>query len=478
MTALHRAFGFRLWNNGEGIGSDDLNDTSAAILTQLHDLGIARRHAITRTSGVLQAPDGFAYGLDAHPRKGSGDRDVRVNDGVVWIARGSGTPGIRAPELYPVCVPSVTDLTAAAHDATNPRIDAVVMAIDEETDSDTGTRRIRQAGPGSATTASLSAHRASVGTVSLVTGTPDASPSAPSAPSGSVTIGIVRVPATSGAVVVESLIRPPLPGEGFEPIPDGEYSRNRVVSGCAVTAASSGDLAVDVAAGVVDIYSRRFTFDAYADVALATADATHPRIDGIWLYEGNVYRVTGTPASSPTETEPSASIQLLGVKLATVLVPATATVAGDLTVTSARPLRPYTQDHIEYPVPRLSVTAAAIDNDQGTITVVVYGAPEGASGRLLVELYEDDGTPTAKWSSGNTFSGGGMTTEAQYGWSAAVLASSAGIGGSHAIGFQLNSGSARTLRGKVTLLDDASNSAEDGYTSGACDAFSVSMPAP
>lgn len=149
-----------------------------------------------------------------------------------------------------------------------------------------------------------------------------------------------------------------------------------VLTGLAVTAAASGSLAVDVSAGVAfannasglgdatldSAYRRIHLESASADVTLAAADPTNDRIDTIsvgWAQGTSqtesrnirpsagaafvptntatmqgpsitVTVTTGTPAGSPSAPSTPAN----HVKLGQVLVPAAATVAGDLTVST------------------------------------------------------------------------------------------------------------------------------------------------
>lgn len=152
---------------------------------------------------------------------------------------GSDTPGVGFPDLGSHCVPSMTgdlawqvttgfgvhfdssqlgatagdfDLAAyrpivvdavasgalSAH-ASNPRID-ILIATPAWTDDEGETRDT--VSPGSGSPESVNLRRRFDGTVSVVEGTPGASPAAPAVPAGSELIAYIDVPATSGAATV------------------------------------------------------------------------------------------------------------------------------------------------------------------------------------------------------------------------------------------------------------------------------------
>jgi hypothetical protein len=100
---------------------------------------------------------------------------VLVGAGMAWVP-GTNTTGQGA---YVVTVPTAATLTIAAANATNPRIDLVVLKV------------LDQQYAGSV----------SQGQLAVVTGTPSVSPAAPAAPASSIPLGQVRVNANATTVV-------------------------------------------------------------------------------------------------------------------------------------------------------------------------------------------------------------------------------------------------------------------------------------
>jgi len=104
-----------------------------------------------------------------------------------------------------------------------------------------------------------------------------------------------------------------------------------VISGCGVAYSGSG-LIYTVSAGTFQIRGTPYTTDG-GSVTLDAADDTHDRFDKIVANDdGTVGKVTGTPASNPSQPNIDDATQ---IELLTLLVPANATVPPDVTLINA-----------------------------------------------------------------------------------------------------------------------------------------------
>lgn len=191
---------------------------------------------------------------------------VSINAGLVLdVAKGFGmfydstATGEFAPWWLPMVLDSVGSVTLGAHHATLPRIDVVCLAPATE-DDNSETVYVKSGGVVSST--SENKRRKWAGTLSVVAGTPNASPAVPATPAGKVALAEVSVPATAGAVTVRD-VRPILPlGYDLRPAGIVGYCANHIpseASGALLVATSSG-MIVSVAAGVAYILGRPYYY--------------------------------------------------------------------------------------------------------------------------------------------------------------------------------------------------------------------------
>lgn len=123
---------------------------------------------ITKNGGVIPARSGVLQWLGLYPSLSGTTVSVTAGECVIGTSKGAYVTGADAAE---------TVGTLAASDATNPRIDRVILEV---RDPDNGGAAGRDA------------------VLRIVTGTPAATPSAPAIPALSVLLGTVNVPAGTG----------------------------------------------------------------------------------------------------------------------------------------------------------------------------------------------------------------------------------------------------------------------------------------
>jgi len=99
------------------------------------------------------------------------------------------------------------------------------------------------------------------------------------------------------------------------------YSGSGVISGCAVTAQSSPDMTVAVAAGVISVAGVRASVSG-ANATIGTADGTNPRIDLITINSSGAIATTAGTAAGVPELP---SIPSVSIVIALVFVPASDT---------------------------------------------------------------------------------------------------------------------------------------------------------
>jgi len=129
--------------------------------------------------------------------------------------------------------------------------------------------------------------------------------------------------------------------------------RRLVSSGVLLTAAApngllvgergaGANMSVDVAAGDAYVRGHYLTSTSTVNLAIATADGTHPRIDRVVLRvdwtnnKGELDVLTGTAAAVPAAPALTQSASVWEVSLATVSVPASDTTIGSAQITDAR----------------------------------------------------------------------------------------------------------------------------------------------
>lgn len=298
-------------------------------------------------------------------------------------------------------------LTLDAHDATNPRIDIICLAPDT-VDEDSQSRHVIDPTDGADSSSSVYKRRRNTYAVSVVAGTPAATPAAPSTPAGYVKIAECLVPASSGAVTVTDT-RPTLQlTEGLPTPPPTEYHQNWVPGSSTelqVTASSPASMVLHIAAGTADVRGTRVVLRQATTVTVDAANPTNPRIDLVVVYDdGTVDTVAGTADPSPTAPADPAD----GAVLAQIAVAAAASTLNSGTITDARVREPYSGALITDATitpEKMSVTHAianiTVGAEASNIIAVVIAMKDAdgnsvtRSVRCLVELVDDQGAPVA-----------------------------------------------------------------------------------
>lgn len=258
-----------------------------------------------------------------------------------------------APVVKPIVVPVAVTTTLAAHDATNPRIDLICLAPGT-TEEDSQSRNVIDPTSGSVSAQSVDKKVRNFYMLSVTTGTPAASPSAPSTPSGYIAIAQVRVPAVSGAVTITD-VRPLLQiSEDLVTPPPTEYHEGWVPGTSTelqVTASSPASMVLQVAAGSADVRGTRVQIPAATTVTIGASHASLTRYDLVVVYDTGTVGVYAGTAGSGVPTLPSNA-----ALLATVTVAALATSIGSGAISDDRARQPYTGDYLA----DLSIPAAKL----------------------------------------------------------------------------------------------------------------------
>jgi hypothetical protein len=300
-AAILRKLGHRLWNVNESVDETGLNRLGTSILATVFDLVAGRRHAGRDLGGSglqeSQDPAGGFYGSDCHATVDG--LDVQVLEGVPWF-RPSGTPTAWAPSWVPAPVEDISEFTLDANASGSTRVD-LVYATQSTDDAESSLRRVLPVDQPLAEL-TLDTHRGYLGTIAVLKGTPGAG--VPATPAGALAIAEITIPTGSTATTIADVRNLLLPDDGHEHIPDADgflpYAAYRVNSGCAVSQDTGMTLAV--AGGYIDFGGVRTLF-AHNDtpVTIATADATNPRIDLVYISASTrqIAVAAGTPAVQP-----------------------------------------------------------------------------------------------------------------------------------------------------------------------------------
>ncbi len=177
--------GRRNWEDGVELVLEDLNAVTKAIERNLYDRIIYEQ--IERETDVFFG-DSFSVIY-------SSATQVNVKKGVGFLEDTSQTTP--EPEQRLLFRGADVTKTVAAPDATNDRIDIIVVkdAIVTET---TGSRKYKDAGTGAITTETKILQKDWEAEVTVVAGTPAGSPSAPATPAGYIKVCEIEVTAVSG----------------------------------------------------------------------------------------------------------------------------------------------------------------------------------------------------------------------------------------------------------------------------------------
>lgn len=202
------------WTNGQGITAADLNGTARFGIPRLLDAFLEKLipgphgYAGIESNPLMQigglhgdnAPTGgWAYAIhggSAYPRQGSGNDKIQIAPGTLLQKVGART-GDEA-SLLAYTFTGTEEVTIAAGDATNPRIDLVEMKLEWET-GNAVSRDFKDSTNGALSTTTPSIHRRVLCTIQVKTGTPAASPAYPLPTAGFVPIAGVFVPQTWAA---------------------------------------------------------------------------------------------------------------------------------------------------------------------------------------------------------------------------------------------------------------------------------------
>lgn len=385
----------------------------------------------------------------------TGDLTFEISPGwgLLYNHSALGTDEWGIASYRPMVLDQVYEGTLAAHDATHPRIDIVCMAP-AWVDDQPATRNVKDPSSGVISSSSINQRRRFGATIQVVTGTPAASPSAPSVPAGYVEIARASVPASSGAATWVDH-RPVLE---LGPLLKGHvgrwYAGDFVPQGGAnellVSAQTPAAMAVDVARGraVINGVSRLYQGQT---LVVAAAPPVNPRIDLVVANEdGTLQVIAGTPAASPTSPVPSAN----QAGLAQISVAALATSIGASDITDVRIREPYpgslirknsvNHDRLETPTARVELGTPVVAGNIASIPLTItypdgstaYDGAEGAGElELLAWAQRTSGIPGSSsnfgLSSGTTYNYGdfeGDDSAGDYAWSATGDASHAAGG--------------------------------------------------
>lgn len=194
-----------LWNAGEGIVKDDLNNGQRYLRAQLWDL-LARgmgRDGIDEF-GLWQFDR--LRSLGGAPRTSATTRTITNDAGLLLVKHGVGAETAIGADPYTMVYRlAANELSSqlTAGDATNPRIDLVCVKLEniENDAADNESRIIQDLTTEAESVATFVKRRKVKLTKQVVEGTPAGSPVQPSVPAGFVKWAAVYVPATWNAVI-------------------------------------------------------------------------------------------------------------------------------------------------------------------------------------------------------------------------------------------------------------------------------------
>lgn len=201
-----------LFNDGEGIDFADLNNAQRFLRSQLADLAIGARVRFAEDAGGGPSPGAlFAMtGGAGAPVQSATARQLTSLAGVIAHQITTG-PSTGADALLLVHRVAAGDLavTLDVGDATHPRIDLVMVKLEHVDDdaADVESRTIKNYGTGIISTATMVKRRKVRASVSVVKGTPAATPGYPTPTAGWCLWCAVYVPALHNAVIDVDNIR-------------------------------------------------------------------------------------------------------------------------------------------------------------------------------------------------------------------------------------------------------------------------------
>lgn len=188
-----------LFNDGEGLDYNDLNDMQRIARRSREDGFFAQRYFLAGTlMGVHLRPLFFALSI-----KDSTGMDVKVTAGsVLWQL--SSDPGEPEPQYILAKLEADQVITVDAADATFDRWDILTAKV-EWSEGDSETRDFEDGITRVKTTQVLDKRRRTKLTITYTPGTPSASPSEPTPPSGEEKFARIEVPATASSLTSDNL---------------------------------------------------------------------------------------------------------------------------------------------------------------------------------------------------------------------------------------------------------------------------------
>lgn len=301
--------------------------------------------------------------------------------GLVYDAADLGTEEFAPSAYLPVVLESAYAGALEPHHATLPRVDIVCIAPAYATDQ-AASRNVKDPSDGAVSSSSIAARKRFSATVSVVTGTPAASPSAPSVPAGAIEIARAFVPATSGAATWVDH-RPPLQfGHYFTMYQSFLADFVLTSDELEVTASTPAGMSVAVSPGRAMIGGLTRMYKRQPALAIAAAHPTNPRIDLVTAkLDGTLAVVTGTAAATPV----APSVPANSVTLAEVSVLAAATSISSARITDRRDFTP---------LDGTDIREATVNHDRLTVpeVFVELGTPTGTTTKAVpISLFYPDG---------------------------------------------------------------------------------------
>ena len=290
---------------------------------------------------VADAPRSGFPGSACQLDNGATDLEVVLAPGVGLMHDTAETDEFE-PHYKPIVVDAADTFSVDAHDS-QVRYDLVSLAPLVEAD-EPGTVTVKDVSSGIISTTSSTLRRRWGFTRVVTKGTPSVSPVRPPTPTGHVPVAYLRVPASTGTVLVEDA-RPLLTlGQGWHPGPGEAWGMDHVIPSASARSngelivTSTGTLDLSVAPGDAVVDGVRVTHPI-AELLSATPDATNQRIATVYIDSAGAVGIKhGTPAPS-LPVAPSLAADEYG--LADIFVGAAATAIGTGDITDTREIGEY-----------------------------------------------------------------------------------------------------------------------------------------
>ena len=305
------------------------------------------------------------------PTNGGSDLEVVIAAGFGLMLDSAETDEFE-PHYKPIAVDTADTFSVDAHDPSNPRYDLVSLSPNVISDQ-SGTATVRDVSTGAISTTTSTRRRRWGYTRTVTKGTPAATPTRPTLPAGNIPVAWVRVPATSGTVLVEDARQILTVGQGFHTGPGAAWSANHVIPSSYARAngtlavTSTGTLDINIGPGDAVAGGQRVT-SSESEVLSATPDGSQDRIALVYINSAGTVAIRhGTPAAIPV-TPVVADTECA---LASILVTAATTTIGPSDITDLREVGTYiATDHIQDD----AVTTAKIADDAVGTDQIATGA--------------------------------------------------------------------------------------------------------